>query len=162
MAFVKQLSRDYRLLQQSLPSWLLVQWVWTPCLLPSRQQEAASWSSCTQPVWTMCRGNVLPRPSGNRKAKCWRNTLQGILLLSHWYVSLGQFIVVAEISFEIKIDSFQAHVQTLILICFLGAVSEKLCRAGSYCGLQTAEPQVCPEGYICPEGSYSFSNPKQL
>nr|XP_054598666.1 uncharacterized protein si:ch211-286b4.4 [Nothobranchius furzeri] len=46
--------------------------------------------------------------------------------------------------------------------CPVGAVSEKLCTAGSFCGLQTAEPQICPEGYICPEGSFSFNNPKQL
>ncbi|XP_069546468.1 uncharacterized protein [Brachyistius frenatus] len=46
--------------------------------------------------------------------------------------------------------------------CPVGAVSEKLCRAGSYCGPQTAEPQVCPEGYLCPEGSHSYYNPKQL
>ncbi|XP_036006034.1 uncharacterized protein LOC118566763 [Fundulus heteroclitus] len=45
--------------------------------------------------------------------------------------------------------------------CTPGAASEKLCRAGSYCGPQTAEPQVCPEGYICPEGSYSYDSPKQ-
>ncbi|XP_038155551.1 uncharacterized protein LOC119792815 [Cyprinodon tularosa] len=45
--------------------------------------------------------------------------------------------------------------------CPIGAVSEMLCRAGSYCGPQTAEPQICPEGYICPEGSYSYDNPKQ-
>ncbi|KAE8295324.1 hypothetical protein D5F01_LYC06250 [Larimichthys crocea] len=46
--------------------------------------------------------------------------------------------------------------------CPIGAVSERLCRAGSYCGPQTAEPQVCPEGYICPEGSHSYHTPKQL
>ncbi|XP_040902513.1 uncharacterized protein LOC121187372 [Toxotes jaculatrix] len=49
--------------------------------------------------------------------------------------------------------------------CSIGAVSEKLCRAGSYCGHETAEPQVCPEGadhyksnpcplgYVCRMGS---------
>uniref|UniRef100_A0A3Q3IVN5 Uncharacterized protein n=1 Tax=Monopterus albus TaxID=43700 RepID=A0A3Q3IVN5_MONAL len=41
------------------------------------------------------------------------------------------------------------------------AVSERQCRAGSYCGPQTAEPQVCPEGYFCPAGSYSYNTPKQ-
>ncbi|CAG6003426.1 unnamed protein product, partial [Menidia menidia] len=46
--------------------------------------------------------------------------------------------------------------------CPVGAVSEKLCRAGSYCGPQTAEPKICPEGYFCPEGSSTYSNPKQL
>ncbi|XP_029373686.1 uncharacterized protein LOC115053250 isoform X2 [Echeneis naucrates] len=46
--------------------------------------------------------------------------------------------------------------------CAIGAVLEKLCRAGSYCGPQTAEPQVCPKGYFCPEGSNSFNTPKQL
>ncbi|KAM4567238.1 uncharacterized protein PAE49_010636 isoform 2-T2 [Odontesthes bonariensis] len=46
--------------------------------------------------------------------------------------------------------------------CPVGAVSEKLCRAGSYCGPQTAEPQICPEGYFCPEGSHSYNSPKQL
>ncbi|GLD57311.1 zonadhesin-like isoform X1 [Lates japonicus] len=46
--------------------------------------------------------------------------------------------------------------------CPMGAVSERLCRAGSYCGPQTAEPQVCPEGYFCPEGSHSYNTPKQL
>ncbi|XP_061576515.1 uncharacterized protein si:ch211-286b4.4 [Cololabis saira] len=46
--------------------------------------------------------------------------------------------------------------------CPVGAVSEKLCRAGSYCGPQTAEPPVCPEGYLCPEGSHSYRDPKQL
>ncbi|XP_014845642.1 PREDICTED: uncharacterized protein LOC106919650 isoform X3 [Poecilia mexicana] len=46
--------------------------------------------------------------------------------------------------------------------CPVGAVSEKLCRAGSFCGPQTAEPQVCPKGYICPEGSYSYDTTKQL
>lgn len=43
-----------------------------------------------------------------------------------------------------------------------GAASERLCRAGSYCGPQTSEPSVCPEGYICPEGSHSFNSSKQL
>ncbi|KAG7455700.1 SCO-spondin-like isoform X1, partial [Solea senegalensis] len=46
--------------------------------------------------------------------------------------------------------------------CPIGAVSEMLCRAGSYCGPQTADPQVCPEGYFCPEGSHSYNTPKQL
>ncbi|XP_053729819.1 SCO-spondin isoform X1 [Synchiropus splendidus] len=46
--------------------------------------------------------------------------------------------------------------------CPTGAASERLCRAGSYCGPQTAEPQTCPEGYICPEGSDSYDSPKQL
>ncbi|XP_029700281.1 zonadhesin [Takifugu rubripes] len=46
--------------------------------------------------------------------------------------------------------------------CPVGAVSERLCRAGSYCGPQTSEPRVCPEGYICPEGSHSFNSSKQL
>ncbi|XP_026169217.1 uncharacterized protein LOC113134191 [Mastacembelus armatus] len=46
--------------------------------------------------------------------------------------------------------------------CPMGAVSERLCRAGSYCGPQTAEPQVCPEGYFCPEGSHSYNTPNQL
>ncbi|KAM9734328.1 uncharacterized protein ACNS7B_016072 [Menidia menidia] len=46
--------------------------------------------------------------------------------------------------------------------CPVGAISEKLCRAGSYCGPQTAEPKICPEGYFCPEGSSTYSNPKQL
>ncbi|KAM6933259.1 uncharacterized protein FYW49_001626 [Xenentodon cancila] len=46
--------------------------------------------------------------------------------------------------------------------CPVGAVLEKLCRAGSYCGPQTAEPRVCPEGYLCPEGSHSYKDPKQL
>ncbi|XP_068592031.1 uncharacterized protein [Cebidichthys violaceus] len=46
--------------------------------------------------------------------------------------------------------------------CPMGAVSEKLCRAGSYCGPQTAEPPVCPEGYFCPEGSHTYNIPKQI
>ncbi|XP_075892173.1 uncharacterized protein LOC142895201 [Nelusetta ayraudi] len=46
--------------------------------------------------------------------------------------------------------------------CPVGSVSEMPCRAGSYCGPRTAEPQVCPEGYICPEGSYSYQATKQL
>ncbi|XP_030258688.1 zonadhesin isoform X7 [Sparus aurata] len=46
--------------------------------------------------------------------------------------------------------------------CPAGAVSERLCSAGSFCGPQTAEPQVCPEGYICPEGSHSYQTPKQI
>ncbi|XP_023817540.1 zonadhesin-like isoform X2 [Oryzias latipes] len=46
--------------------------------------------------------------------------------------------------------------------CPAGAASEKPCRAGSYCGPQTAEPQICPEGYICPEGSLLYNNPKQM
>ncbi|XP_067364271.1 uncharacterized protein si:ch211-286b4.4 [Channa argus] len=46
--------------------------------------------------------------------------------------------------------------------CPVGAVSERLCRAGSYCGPQTADPQVCPEGYFCPAGSHSYNTPKQL
>ncbi|XP_063762752.1 SCO-spondin isoform X2 [Eleginops maclovinus] len=46
--------------------------------------------------------------------------------------------------------------------CPMGSVTERLCRAGSYCGPQTAEPQVCPEGYLCPQGSHSYHNPKQL
>ncbi|KAF6736840.1 hypothetical protein FQA47_014055 [Oryzias melastigma] len=46
--------------------------------------------------------------------------------------------------------------------CPAGAALEKPCRAGSYCGPQTAEPQICPEGYICPEGSFSYNNPKQM
>nr|XP_020509773.2 uncharacterized protein LOC109999162 [Labrus bergylta] len=46
--------------------------------------------------------------------------------------------------------------------CPIGAVSEMLCRAGSFCGSQTAEPPVCPEGYFCPEGSQSYHDPKQL
>ncbi|KAM6987470.1 uncharacterized protein LKV04_010315 [Tautogolabrus adspersus] len=46
--------------------------------------------------------------------------------------------------------------------CPIGAVSEMLCRAGSFCGPQTAEPPVCPEGYFCPEGSQSYHDPKQL
>lgn len=49
-----------------------------------------------------------------------------------------------------------------MLLIYTGAVSERLCRAGSYCGPQTAEPRVCPEGYICPEGSHSFNSSKQL
>lgn len=49
-----------------------------------------------------------------------------------------------------------------MLLISAGAVSERLCRAGSYCGPQTAEPRVCPEGYICPEGSRSFNSTKQL
>ncbi|XP_070826889.1 multiple epidermal growth factor-like domains protein 11 isoform X1 [Chaetodon trifascialis] len=46
--------------------------------------------------------------------------------------------------------------------CPMGAVSERLCRAGSYCGPQTAEPQVCPEGYFCPEGSHSYHTPNHI
>ncbi|XP_055369802.1 uncharacterized protein si:ch211-286b4.4 [Betta splendens] len=46
--------------------------------------------------------------------------------------------------------------------CPEGAVAERLCRAGSYCGPQTSEPQVCPEGYFCPEGSHSYNTPKQV
>lgn len=46
--------------------------------------------------------------------------------------------------------------------CPMGAVSEMLCRAGSYCGPQTAEPPVCPEGYLCPEGSHTYNTPDQL
>ncbi|KAF7667132.1 hypothetical protein LDENG_00078000 [Lucifuga dentata] len=46
--------------------------------------------------------------------------------------------------------------------CPMGAVSEMPCRAGSYCGPQTAEPQVCPAGYFCPEGSHSYNTPKQI
>ncbi|XP_036928145.1 uncharacterized protein LOC119004899 isoform X4 [Acanthopagrus latus] len=46
--------------------------------------------------------------------------------------------------------------------CPVGAVSERLCSAGSFCGPQTGEPQVCPEGYICPEGSHSYQTPKQI
>ncbi|KAI4815467.1 hypothetical protein KUCAC02_005611 [Chaenocephalus aceratus] len=46
--------------------------------------------------------------------------------------------------------------------CPMGAVTERLCRAGSYCGPQTAEPEVCPEGYLCPQGSHSYQTPKQL
>ncbi|XP_068442040.1 uncharacterized protein si:ch211-286b4.4 [Clinocottus analis] len=46
--------------------------------------------------------------------------------------------------------------------CPMGAVSEMLCRAGSYCGPQTAEPPVCPKGYFCPEGSHTYNTPKQL
>ncbi|XP_034024625.1 multiple epidermal growth factor-like domains protein 6 [Thalassophryne amazonica] len=46
--------------------------------------------------------------------------------------------------------------------CPLGSVSETLCRAGSYCGPQTTEPQVCLEGYFCPVGSHSYNTPKQL
>uniref|UniRef100_A0AAV2J1Z8 Sodium channel regulatory subunit beta-3 n=1 Tax=Knipowitschia caucasica TaxID=637954 RepID=A0AAV2J1Z8_KNICA len=43
-----------------------------------------------------------------------------------------------------------------------GSVVEKVCRAGSYCGPQTAEPQICPAGYFCPVGSQSYNTPKQL
>ncbi|KAK2847209.1 hypothetical protein Q5P01_010208 [Channa striata] len=46
--------------------------------------------------------------------------------------------------------------------CPVGSVSERPCSAGSYCGPQTAEPRVCPEGYFCPEGSRSYNTPKQL
>ncbi|KAM8904697.1 uncharacterized protein AB9W97_008232 isoform 6-T6 [Spinachia spinachia] len=46
--------------------------------------------------------------------------------------------------------------------CPTGAVSERLCSAGSYCGPHTAEPPVCPKGYLCPEGSHTYNTPKQL
>ncbi|KAG7238707.1 hypothetical protein INR49_031223, partial [Caranx melampygus] len=43
-------GRFCRLLQQSLPTWLLVQWVWNPQFLPRRHQETTSRSSHTQTV----------------------------------------------------------------------------------------------------------------
>ncbi|KAA8594284.1 hypothetical protein FQN60_005118, partial [Etheostoma spectabile] len=48
--------------------------------------------------------------------------------------------------------------------CPMGAVSERLCRAGSYCGPLTAEPRVCPEGcpfpYYCPANSSAMKSCK--
>ncbi|KAL0973027.1 hypothetical protein UPYG_G00197910 [Umbra pygmaea] len=46
--------------------------------------------------------------------------------------------------------------------CPRGAVSERLCQAGSYCGPQTAQPEICPAGYVCPEGSHTYNTLKQL
>ena len=81
------ITRAYRLLQQSLSAWLLVQWVWPPHLLPSRHQEVPSWSCYTQTLWTLCRGNLLSRPPGNRDAQCGGTPLQGVLSMSHRWVN---------------------------------------------------------------------------
>ncbi|OWK57058.1 hypothetical protein RLOC_00014236, partial [Lonchura striata] len=42
------------------------------------------------------------------------------------------------------------------------SVNPKPCRPGSYCGAVTGEPPLCPAGYHCPQGSWTYTSPEQL
>ncbi|KAL1780785.1 hypothetical protein HispidOSU_015107 [Sigmodon hispidus] len=45
--------------------------------------------------------------------------------------------------------------------CPEGAVDMVPCRAGSYCGPRTGIPPLCPGGFACPAGSFTYAGPGQ-